>query len=70
MDGIRIGGLWKNKTKDGKSYLSGNFGTCRILVFPNEKKEKESQPDFSIHLVENKPKENGGKASSGDDEWN
>jgi hypothetical protein len=36
MEGIKLSGLWKNKTKDGKTYLSGNLGTAKMLVLPND----------------------------------
>lgn len=54
---VRLGGLWKNQTKDGKTYLSGTFGGARVLIFPNGYKEKDSDPDFTLNLAQNQPKE-------------
>ena len=35
MEGTRLTGLWKNKDKNGKTYLSGSLGLARLLVLPN-----------------------------------
>ena len=50
---IRVAGLWKNE-KDGKEYLSGNWGGARILIFPNGYKEGK-QPDYYLYLVQRPP---------------
>ena len=46
-----IGALWK-KEKNGKQFLSGTieaFGQkIKVCVFKNDKKEKETQPDYRI----------------------
>jgi len=52
MDGTRLTGLWKEKTKDGKAYLSGKLtATSRLLVFPNERKQNDKDPDFNVFVV-------------------
>lgn len=52
----KIGALWARKTADGKQYLSGTLndlaGDIQIVVFKNDRKEKENQPDYSICLSE------------------
>ena len=64
-----IGALWKRQSKGGLSYLSGILedisGDVQIAVFVNDKKEKESQPDFRI--VRSDPKKGGGNGSVGVD---
>ena len=45
MEGTKLTGLWKNKTKDGKTYLSGDLGTVKMLVLPNDQKRNEKDPD-------------------------
>ncbi len=53
-----IGALWlKEYEKDGKKkrMLSGQLdlgalGTVNIVVFKNEEKEKDNQPDYRIFL--------------------
>jgi len=55
---ITATGLWLNKTKDNKSYMSGLMGGVRVMVFKNEKKEAGSkQPDYNLVFAENKKKE-------------
>ena len=54
----KVGALWKNQSsKDGKAYLAGFVdlgihGQARVVIFKNELKEKENQPDFHILLSE------------------
>ena len=50
MNGVKLTGLWKNTSKDGKTYLSGSLGAVRVLVFPNEYKKTEKDPDFNLLL--------------------
>lgn len=48
---VRLGGLWKNKSKNGLQYLSGQFGgRARMIILPNKKKSKESEPDFVVFI--------------------
>lgn len=55
---INIGGLWKHKSKkDGKSYLQGSINGAKLLVFPNQNKTKENQPDYNMFLVEKEKQE-------------
>ena len=50
-DLIKIGGLWKNKDKNGNDFFSGNFtyGT-KLLVMSNTFKEKDNEPDFIVYI--------------------
>lgn len=52
-DMIELGGLWWSKTKDGRSYLSGNLGaTARIVILPNKAKaDGDRRPDFRLFIV-------------------
>ena len=51
-NGITLGGLWNNTTKDGKPYLSGSLGNLKIFVFKNDKRGNDKAPDYTIKLVE------------------
>ena len=51
MEGTRLTGLWKNKDKNGKTYLSGSLGLARLLVLPNDFKKKDADPDYTVLLV-------------------
>jgi hypothetical protein len=41
-------GLWKNKDRNGKPYLSGTLGNARVLVFPNPEKRDQKSPDYRL----------------------
>lgn len=47
-------GLWKQKTKDGKEYLSGRLPDGRrIMIFANQyKAEGSRQPDYVLKFKE------------------
>jgi len=53
---IPIAGLWKRQTKDGKTYLGGKLGGARLLLLPNQYKQKDTDPDYVL-LVAEKPKQ-------------
>ena len=59
MTNRKIGALWSKKSSEGKEYLTGVIsdlrGEIQIVVFRNDKKENENQPDYDILLSE--PKE-------------
>jgi hypothetical protein len=52
---VKIGGLWKSKTKNGKQYLSGSIGyDAMIEIWPNTKREGmegAKDPDYQIFIV-------------------
>ena len=49
---VRLGGLWKNKSRDGgTTYLAGSFGAARLLIFPNDRKQGERDPDYVVYVV-------------------
>lgn len=64
MDGIRLTGLWRNE-RDGKPYLAGSLGGGRLLVFPNDRKAGERDPDFVVYLVPAERREGGGRQAAG-----
>jgi len=52
-DIVPISGLWKGKTKTGKTYLSGSQGGARWMVFENEHTEG-NQPTHTLCVAKNK----------------
>ena len=64
---IRLGGLWLNTSKSGIKYMSGSFGFAQILVFKNDNKQKDNDPDYTICIAEKPQKENGRKQDDDDD---
>ena len=55
----KIGALRSKKTKEGAEYFTGVIsdlrGEIQIVVFQNDSKQKDNQPDYNILLSE--PKE-------------
>jgi hypothetical protein len=35
---LNVGGMWKNTSKNGKTFYSMKLGQLKLLVFPNERK--------------------------------
>ena len=58
MSNRKIGALWSKKTSEGKEYFTGVIndlrGDIQIVIFKNDKKENENQPDYDILLSEAK----------------
>lgn len=49
---IKLGGLWLNKTRDGKEYLSGNInGNVKILIFKNDYRSEDKHPTHVMYLA-------------------
>ena len=49
---VKIGGLWKNKDKNGNDYFSGNFTyQTKLLVMTNSFKDKENDPDYMVYIT-------------------
>ena len=46
-----VGLLW-NKAKDGREFLSGDWGLLRVVIFPNGYKQGENPPDYYMYLTE------------------
>jgi len=64
---IRITGLWKSQTKAGETMLSGAVSaTSRLLILPNSKKEKDSDPDYIAFLAPAEKKEDKPARPAGD----
>ena len=55
---IRLTGLWKSESKSGTNYLSGSISaSSKLLILPNSKKEKDSDPDFIAFMAPQEKKE-------------
>ena len=64
---IRLTGLWKQETKDGKTYLNGILGGSRIMILPNEyQREGKKDPDYHIMISERPKQEDAPKKKTGD----
>ena len=54
----KIGALWIKESEKGK-FMTGNieysvFETIPVVIFKNDRKEKDNQPDYNIFLSEKK----------------
>lgn len=50
----QICGLWKNKSEKGQTYYKGKFLGLNVLIFPNNNKSNDNQPDVFLCLDVNK----------------
>ena len=47
---INVGGLWKDKDKDGNLRLTGRLGGVYVNVLKNTFKEGDTQPDYNLFI--------------------
>lgn len=72
MDGVKLTGLWKNKSKDGSTHLRGVVNAITaIVVLPNTyKKEGDKSPDYFLYLTPKaKDKEQTSKTDNKDSDF-
>ncbi len=51
---IKVTGLWQSEDKNGNLVLSGNLnGNARVVIFTNNYKEAEKEPDYIMYLGKN-----------------
>jgi len=68
---IKLCGLWKSQTKDGKVYYSGGLSySTNILLFPNKYKESadDKKPDLILYIAKKEKKEEKTKIQEPGDE--
>ena len=49
---LRLTGLWKRTSANGREYLVGRLGAARLLVLENRDAGGEGEPDFIVFLAE------------------
>ena len=64
---IRLTGLWRNRDRKGKDYLSGSFQSLRILIFSNNYHQSDRDPDYILYVCQSdrQPNQQGGFGSQG-----
>lgn len=68
-DIIKLCGLWKNKTKDGKTYYSGGLTyLTNLILFNNEYKRGENDPDLILYIAKKEQKPKSQEQEVDDDE--
>ncbi|OPZ63133.1 MAG: hypothetical protein BWY86_00022 [Candidatus Aminicenantes bacterium ADurb.Bin508] len=51
MDMTKLTGLWKNKDKEGNTFLSGNLNAITtVMVMPNTFKKDQKEPDYFMYI--------------------
>jgi len=55
---VKLTGLWKQKDKEGKSFLTGNLNPIsKVLVLQNNYKKNDTEPDYFLYLTQNEKKQ-------------
>lgn len=54
---VNIGGLWVNKSRAGEIYLSGYLNGARLVIFKNNFKEQDKQPDYVMYVTPNQQRQ-------------
>ena len=49
---IRLTGLWRNRDRKGKDYLSGSLQSLRILIFSNNYHQSDRDPDYILYVCQ------------------
>lgn len=65
---IQLAALWKKDSKNGRTYYTGKLGDGRLLLFKNDKKTDEKQPDLILYLVGDEKREAKGKPPAREDD--
>ena len=63
---IQLSGLWKQESRAGKTYYSGNLGpSVQLHLWPNKfKEEGDKRPDLILYLVKREPKKKPAESES------
>jgi len=48
---IQIAAFWKKTSKNDRAYYQGKLGNGRLLLFKNDKKNSDKQPDLILYIV-------------------
>lgn len=56
----RVSGLWLRESKGGSKYMAGKTDEAippgsKLLIFKNERKETENQPDYQLMIADPGP---------------
>jgi hypothetical protein len=54
---VQLTGLWRKQGKKG-DFLAGSISSrLSLLIFPNQYKQKDSEPDYIAYIAENTPRD-------------
>ena len=59
MEGkVKLTGLWKQKDKNGQTFLSGSLSPIsKVLIMPNTFKKAEKDPDYFFYFWANEKRD-------------
>lgn len=49
----KIGAIWYNKDKNGKTYMKIKIGDKTYLAFKNDNKENDKHPAYTVYIQTN-----------------
>lgn len=64
---IELTGLWEKRDKNGNTFFVGSLGGTSVMIFKNNKKSKDSQPDWRVYLSEREFEKKSQEQSSDDE---
>lgn len=53
---VKIANLYRRKTKDGREFFSGPWGSVNITLFINDRAQSDQDPVFNVYISENQQK--------------
>jgi uncharacterized protein (DUF736 family) len=53
----KIGALWLQKDKNGKTYMSGSVGETKVVIFKNNYKKEDKHPDYIVYEKQGRKEE-------------
>jgi hypothetical protein len=62
---VRLGGLWRRKSRAGVEYLGGSLGNGELLVFRNDRRRSDRDPEYTIFVAERRERETARTGSPG-----
>lgn len=65
MAGIRLAGLWKKTSRDGKEYFEGTLGGGLVRFYFSDRKTSENSPDAALYVVEKSQPQGGQRGGGG-----
>jgi len=63
-DLVKIGALWTNTDRNGNRCLTGRMGDAVLLVFKNQFKQEDKQPDYIAYVARPTEKKEDGPQDS------
>ena len=61
---VKIGALWTNTDRNGNKCLTGRMGDAVLLVFKNQFKQEDRQPDYIAYVARPLEKKDDGPRDS------